>query len=41
LQELAFSLGGEIEDAWHMKQRRFLAHRGDLEGRFDTAQYGW
>lgn len=39
IRELAFRLGGRIEDAWGVKQRRFVANRGDLEGQFDPRRW--
>ena len=35
---LAFAVGDRLEDAWGVKQRRYLAHRGALAGKFDTRQ---
>jgi hypothetical protein len=35
-RDLAFLVGDRIEDAWGARQRRYLAHRGDLAGRFDV-----
>jgi hypothetical protein len=37
VQEIAFAVGGRIEDAWGSRGRRFLALRGTDEGRFDVA----
>lgn len=34
MRELAFKLGGWIEDSWGRKERRFLANRGAYEGQF-------
>lgn len=39
VRELAFSFGARMEDAWGVRQRRFLAHRGDLAGQFDSRRY--
>lgn len=39
IRELAFRLGGRIEDAWGVKHRRFMANRGELEGQFDPRQW--
>ena len=36
---LAFELGGRIEDAWGWRERRFLARTGAHEGRFDASEY--
>lgn len=41
LQAMAFSLGAQVEDAWGVTQRRFLAHRGDYEGNFDPRAASW
>lgn len=38
---LAFSLGAQIEDAWGVKQRRFIARDGELEGEFDSSRVRW
>jgi hypothetical protein len=35
LRELALSVGDRLEDAWGVRQRRYLAHRGELQGSFD------
>lgn len=35
LREVAYRLGGRIEDAWGMRQRRFLDRQGEHEGEFD------
>jgi hypothetical protein len=35
LGELALSVGDRLEDAWGVRQRRYLAHRGELQGSFD------
>lgn len=37
IRELAFVIGGRIEDAWGFKGRRFLARIGANAGRFDVA----
>ena len=39
VQELAFDLGGRIEDAWGMKHRRFLDRVGDLKGQFNPRRW--
>jgi hypothetical protein len=41
VQELAFRMGGRIEDAWGVKERRFLARTGKLAGQFALERYGW
>lgn len=41
VQELAFDLGGRIEDAWGMKCRRFLDGGGDLEGKFNPRSWNF
>lgn len=38
-RNLAFRLGGRVEDAWGLKQRRFIARDGDLEGEFDWREW--
>jgi hypothetical protein len=38
-RELAFRLGGRLEDTWQCEQRRFLANRGPLTGQFDSQKY--
>lgn len=38
VRELAFAIGGRIEDAWGSKGRRFLARISANEGRFDVAR---
>ena len=40
-KDLAFSLGAQIEDAWSVQQRRFLAHRGEHAGSFDPTAARW
>ena len=35
-QRIAFSVGNRIEDAWGVKQRRYLARRGERQGQLDT-----
>jgi hypothetical protein len=35
---LAFRVGDRVEDAWGVRQRRYLARVGDLSGRFDVRQ---
>ena len=39
IQELAFSIGARIEDAWGSKVRRYLARTGERSGEFDTSRY--
>lgn len=39
LRELAFRLGGHIEDAWGIRYRRFLDHHGEFEGQFDARRF--
>lgn len=39
VRDLAFDLGGRIEDAWGMKQRRFLNYRGGAVGEFGTQRF--
>jgi hypothetical protein len=39
IKDLAFSIGGWIEDSWGMRCRRFLASTGPLAGQFDMASY--
>lgn len=39
IRDLAFDLGGRIEDAWGMKERRFIARAGSVKGEFDGR--GW
>lgn len=34
-RELAYKVGARVEDAWGVKQRRYLDHRGDLVGKLD------
>lgn len=34
-RKLALSVGDRFEDAWGVKQRRYLAHRGDRAGQLD------
>jgi hypothetical protein len=34
-QAVAYAVGDRIEDAWGVAQRRYLAHRGEREGRLD------
>jgi hypothetical protein len=41
IKALTFSLGAQVEDAWRVTQRRFLAHRGDYEGQFDPRVANW
>lgn len=38
-KSLAFALGGWIEDSWGIRQRRFLAQRGERAGEFDIRAY--
>lgn len=40
-QPTALSLGGQIEDAFGSRARRFNAHRGQFAGQFDRSRYGW
>ncbi|HVV12474.1 hypothetical protein [Amycolatopsis sp.] len=35
-ESLALKIGGRLEDAWGVTQRRYLGHRGELEGRLDV-----
>jgi len=37
-QEQAFAIGDRIEDAWGVRERRYLACRGDRAGQFDARQ---
>lgn len=39
IQGLVFDLGGRIEDAWGVKQRRFLEARGELQGQFNPRKW--
>jgi hypothetical protein len=32
---IAYSIGDRLEDAWGVRQRRYLAHRGEFTGRLD------
>jgi hypothetical protein len=41
IKDLAFDLGGRIEDAWGVRERRFLFRNGERAGEFDAAKYGW
>ncbi len=41
VQALAFSFGAWLEDCWSMRQRRFLARRGQFVGQFDKSKYRW
>jgi hypothetical protein len=34
-QAIAYAVGDRIEDAWGVAERRYLAHRGEREGRLD------
>jgi hypothetical protein len=34
-KQLAYAVGDRFEDAWGCRQRRYLAHRGQYEGRID------
>jgi hypothetical protein len=34
-RQVAYSIGDRLEDAWGVAQRRYLAHRGDFQGRLD------
>jgi hypothetical protein len=36
MQDIAFSVGDRLEDAWGVLQRRYLARVGDRAGRFDV-----
>jgi hypothetical protein len=38
---LAFGFGAQIEDAFGVQQRRFLAYRGEHEGKFDPRSARW
>lgn len=38
-QSLAFDIGGAIEDAFGVEQRRFLAHIEPEQGQFDVSRY--
>ena len=35
-EQVAFTLGDRLEDAWGVRQRRYLDHRGDTKGRLDA-----
>lgn len=39
IRGLAFDIGARIEDAWGMKERRFLDSVGDMEGKFDPRRW--
>jgi hypothetical protein len=39
IRDLAIDLGGRIEDAWGMKERRFLARTGEGAGDFDARKW--
>ncbi|MEX0980086.1 MAG: hypothetical protein WDZ89_03270, partial [Gemmatimonadota bacterium] len=39
IRTLALELGGRIEDAWGIKERRFLARAGTAVGKFNAR--GW
>jgi hypothetical protein len=39
--DLAFSIGGWIEDEWGYPERRFLARSGPSAGQFDKSKYRW
>lgn len=39
IRDLAFDLGGRIEDAWGSKERRFIARAGSAKGELDGR--GW
>jgi hypothetical protein len=39
MKALAFDLGGRVEDAWGMRERRFLVHSGEGAGEFDASRY--
>lgn len=39
VRDVAYRLGGRIEDAWGVRQRRFLASKGDLEGEADLRRW--
>ena len=41
IKDMAFDLGGRIEDAWGVRERRFLFGRGERTGEFDPANYRW
>ena len=34
-EQIAYGIGDRIEDAWGVSQRRYLANRGDYEGKLD------
>ncbi len=38
---LTFSIGGWLQDAWGIEERRFLAPYGPLQGQFDRSHYRW
>lgn len=39
IRDLAFRVGGRIDDAWGVRQRRFLDHRGEGEGQFSVQHW--
>lgn len=39
VRDLAYELGGRIEDAWGMQQRRFLSRTGEAVGEFDAREW--
>jgi hypothetical protein len=39
IRDLAFGVGGWIEESWGMRLCRFLAHNGPLAGKFDAISY--
>jgi len=39
IRDLAFRFGGRIDDAWGVRQRRFLDHRGEREGEFSARRW--
>ena len=39
IRDLAFDVGARIEDAWGMRERRFLDRAGDMEGKFNAGQW--
>lgn len=39
LKDLAFEIGGRLEDAWGFRQRRFLDNRGERAGEFGARRW--
>ncbi|MDE0623053.1 MAG: hypothetical protein OXH83_15430 [Bryobacterales bacterium] len=39
IRDLAFDVGARIEDAWGMRERRFLDRAGELEGEFNAGRW--